>query len=1007
MNKHYRLILSAFGTSLLFLASRSPLAAQSPIEKSEGRSSNAAEQARIPIASAKYQALITYGVVRDRANGEEAIGHALYVKVRPGYFYNPAAEFPAVAARAGLPVAAASPMALTTMQPDAKVASRMRAMSAGQQERAAVAQEDLRRIIEVYYSPELTPREAIARLRKLPQIEYAEPIFIAHALSPSLPNDSLVLQQPYLDAVKLPEAWEVWKGDTNMVIGIVDVGIDMTHEDLAPNIKENPGEAGPDGHGGLKQSNGIDDDRNGVVDDWRGANLLWQLDDSPPGDTRGNSHGTHVAGYAAAATNNKIGIAGSAYRCKFFPVKVGRADDTEGRLLQPYEGVIYCAKRGFQVINCSFGMSNYSQATQDMITDLTMTYGCAIVAAAGNSAIYDFRFPAGYDHVLGVGAIEVDPASTFRTSWGEQVDVSAPGTGYTTDINNTYGSGGAATSFTSPVVAGALALVRSRFPDLTPDQAEAHIRLTADPIPLPPDVAYKTRLTGYGRLNAYRAVSTDPFSHPAIVIDSTWLADEAGNPAERISVGGHGQLHVRLRNLLGSATNVKVRATLYVTDDRYMADDSAIVDIADTILSTPSLASGQVKVLDGGIPFTVKLPAGDRVRIRFDITADDYTDYQYRRILIYLPYMTARTPKITMSLTDRGRLGFEDYPINTVGDGFQYQGVPFLYEGGVMIASDSEHLLSNIRGGNGSMQQEDFATIEYPNQANRFTLGLSDSAAGDRRIGLEMRMRFVTVDSIPNAIGIELRTRNMSSKRIDSLRVAMFADWDLDSSSSGQGLEYVESPGMPVTFYGKATSQSDFFLMHGLAAPAPIPIFYAIDNTHPPLSLYENFSQAKKWLTLSNGIANRQVPPVPDSSDISIVIGHTIAGFAAGAEDTSLFVIGVSGLAQEARDAMQSLAGRQIGSRAGVGMEPGTMISLLGVSQTDGVATIHIGRASGDARLRVFDIAGRQLADLTNRLARSGTSTIIFDGSALPSGVYYVQLVSSLGTESRSIVLMH
>jgi hypothetical protein len=146
---------------------------------------------------------------------------------------------------------------------------------------------------------------------------------------------------------------------------------------------------------------------------------------------------------------------------------------------------------------------------------------------------------------------------------------------------------------------------------------------------------------------------------------------------------------------------------------------------------------------------------------------------------------------------------------------------------------------------------------------------------------------------------------------------------------------------------------------------------------------------------------------VPDSSDISIVIGHTIAGFAAGAEDTSLFVIGVSGLAQEARDAMQSLAGRQIGSRAGVGMEPGTMISLLGVSQTDGVATIHIGRASGDARLRVFDIAGRQLADLTNRLARSGTSTIIFDGSALPSGVYYVQLVSSLGTESRSIVLMH
>ncbi|MEP7217818.1 MAG: S8 family peptidase [Bacteroidota bacterium] len=1005
MNKHYRLILSAFGASLLFLASRSPLAAQSPIKKNEGRSSQAAAQTRIPVSSAKYQALATYGIVRDGTNGEEAIGHALYVKVRAGYFYNPSSEFPAVAARAGLPVAAASPMALTTMQPDATVASRMRTMSTAQQDRASAAQEDLRRIIEVYYSPEITPREAIARLRKLPQIEYAEPIFIAHALSPSLPNDSLVLQQPYLDAVKLPEAWEVWKGDTNTVIGIVDVGIDMTHEDLAPNIKENPGEFGPDGHGGLKQSNGIDDDQNGVVDDWRGANLLWQLDDSPPGDTRGNSHGTHVAGYAAAATNNRIGVAGAAYRCKFFPVKAGRADDVDGRLIQPYEGVIYCAHRGFQVINCSFGMSSYSQATQDLITDLTATYGCAIVAAAGNAYAYDFRFPAGYDHVLGVGAIEVDSASTYRTSWGEQVDLSAPGTGMVVDVNNSYHPGGAATSFTSPVVAGALALVRSKFPNLTPDQA--HIRLTADPIPLPPDLAYKTRLTGYGRLNAYRAVSTDPFSHPAIVIDSTWLADETGNPVERISVGGHGRLHVRLRNLLGAATNVKVRATLYITDDRYMADDSAIVDITDTTLSTPSLASGEVKVLDGGFPVTVKLPAGDRVRIRFDITADDYVDYQYRRILIYLPYMTAHTPKITMSITDRGRLGFEDYPINTVGDGFQYQGSPFLYEGGLMIASDSAHLLSNIRGGNGSIQQEDFATIEYPNQANSFTLGLSDSAAGERKIGLEMRMRFVLVDSIPNAIGVELRTRNMSDKRIDSLRVAMFADWDMDGGSNGQGLEYVESPGMPVPFYGKAMSQSEFFLMHGLAAPAPIPIFYAIDNTHPPLNLYENFSQGKKWFTLSSGIGNRQVPLLPDSSDISIVIGKTIAGFAAGAEDTSLFVIGVSGLAQEARDAMQLLAATRAGTRAGVEPEPNAVIALLNVSQTDGVATIHIRRTPGDARLRLFDVAGRQLADLTNRLARSGTSTIIFDGSALPSGVYYIQLLSALGTESRSIVLMH
>ena len=136
----------------------------------------------------------------------------------------------------------------------------------------------------------------------------------------------------------------------------------MFHEDLAPNIALNQGENGTDSKGRSKKTNGIDDDNNGVIDDFYGANFTAQMDTTVNGNTKGQNHGTVVAGLAAARTNNAIGVAGLGYNSKFVPVKTSRKEG--GFILFGYEGITYCARRGCKIINCSWGGPGYSEALQ-------------------------------------------------------------------------------------------------------------------------------------------------------------------------------------------------------------------------------------------------------------------------------------------------------------------------------------------------------------------------------------------------------------------------------------------------------------------------------------------------------------------------------------------------------------------------------------------------------------------------------------------------------------------
>jgi hypothetical protein len=334
----------------------------------------------------------------------------------------------------------------------------------------------------------------IESLRRAPGVLFAEPDYVAQAAL--LPNDPTWGQQWALSKINAPAAWDVTTGTVSVTIAIVDSGIDLDHPDLVSKLWTNPGEI---------PGNWIDDDGNGKTDDVHGWRFYrdWNFNPVEDADVQDDfGHGTHVAGIAAAATNNGTGVAGVAWGARVMPVKVldqygwGFYSDIAA-------GIVYAADNGARIINLSLGGASASE-TLCAAVEYARSKGAAIVAAAGNSggAVY---YPAACSGALAVAA--TDPADNRAgfSNHGPEVDLAAPGVDIYSAwpwVSGYYTKSG--TSMAAPHVSGVGALVWSRWPELSANAVATQITQTVV------DVASLgwDEYTGWGRLDAASAVMT-------------------------------------------------------------------------------------------------------------------------------------------------------------------------------------------------------------------------------------------------------------------------------------------------------------------------------------------------------------------------------------------------------------------------------------------------------------------------------------------------------------------
>jgi subtilisin family serine protease len=293
--------------------------------------------------------------------------------------------------------------------------------------------------------------------------------------------------------------WDTLNSASNIIVAVMDSGVRQTHEDLAANLWVNPAET-PDGD---------DNDGNGIVDDIHGINAI--LDSGNPEDDTG--HGTHVCGIIGAVGNNGIGSCGVAWRVQLMACKfLGPTGGSESSLIKCLD---YARDKGARIINCSFTAP--ASAISISLSNAFLSVrnaGIIVVAAAGNSgANIDVQpqFPASFpmDNIIAVtSTTRADGFSGFNYG-ATTVHLGAPGSDiYSTSFgfDSNYGTM-SGTSMAAPCVAGAVALVRARFPGLNYKQVISRVLATVDPLP-----SLVGRCRTGGRLNLARALGLGDFT---------------------------------------------------------------------------------------------------------------------------------------------------------------------------------------------------------------------------------------------------------------------------------------------------------------------------------------------------------------------------------------------------------------------------------------------------------------------------------------------------------------
>jgi len=857
-----------------------------------------------------------------------------------------------------------------------------------------IGDEELAKIYQIVFEKSVDPADFANELKNQfgSILDWAEPSFVYK--SDYTPNDPLIVSQYHISKINAFQAWDLNRGDTNVVIGIVDSGSDFDHPDLQANFK-------------IKYTepiNGIDDDGNGYVDDWRGWDF-YANDNDPSIMTNGNTHGSHVSGCASQVSDNGVHGAGIGFKVKLLLSK--HTDDTnpESLLYNTDQGIVYCYQNGAKVINCSYGSSSYSSYTQTIVTN-AWANGTVICASAGNGDANGIgqnwaRYPASYDNVVSVAATNSSDVKTTFSNFHSTVDVSAPGDGIlSTLFNNTYSSL-SGTSMSSPITAGTVALIRSKYPSWTPQQVVDRLKLGVDSIyDLNPTYV---GLLGTGRINAFKCLS----DYPIIKIVSVQHNDSIyGNNDKVYEAGEVIPIAMNLKNVYIAGNNVSLRLT---TTDPY-------VQIVQDSVYAGSLAGFSTFSTTFANTFKVKAlttcPYDRDVTFKLTNSANAYTDNSANTFVIRFRqgFATHNKNNLKLALTKDGAIGKKAQSYGTglfIGTGTVNQ----IYESGLMIGLSATQVsdVSRREQTPANTSDTDFVglsayTINTPGtiSAQDGYGKFNDNGAGSNKIGVEVTQESFVFSGVndSNYILIRYNIKNTNSTALSNLYAGIFTYFSPNGVfNSGNITRYNSANKLGYTY---GTSQPNPYLGVALMNSNLTMNFKAMALT----DVINGFTSAEKWSTLSSGIANDSLGPGGNAftlaaGPLNIPAGQTVTvGFAIlKGNDLGDLLNNVN----IARTKYNSVGIQQISQSLPKKYEllqnypnpfnPETKINFA-IPKNEFV------------NIKVYDVLGREVMTLVNEKLNAGYYEFSFNASALSSGMYFYKMTTNSFSEIKRMVLV-
>lgn len=847
--------------------------------------------------------------------------------------------------------------------------------------------------------------------------------------------------------VKYVKAHRVWSelgfNGTGVVVGHIDTGVWLAHPDLATRIWNNPGEI---------IGNGIDDDGNGFIDDWRG----WDFgdgDNNPNDDSASAGHGTHTAGTVVGNGTGTV-LTGVAPGAKIIPIKVWNSAGTGGSLGTVWAAEQYCVENGARVITMSLGFSgvipaSFMRAERDNCANIRDA-GVLLCNSAGNDHNnYDppielgltARVPAPWNPlavpysslggVLSVGGTgyknntvytssswgpakwnDVDPYNDWPYSPGTGLtkpDVAAPGVG----VNSTVIGGGysgdtwSGTSMSCPHVAGVAALMLQKNPSLSPAGLDSLMEQTA----LDLGAVGKDNIFGSGLVNALAAVQAVPLDQRPDISWVTVLPEPAGDHV--LDPGQVSPIAFRLGNASQTVVGTAVTGSLAVVANPW-------VTVVDGTAAFPDLAAGGGTGDNTADTFSLNVAAGAPQGYAFTMLLTVQAAGGFQRTFdidwyVGLPaFRTHDLGGVALTVTSQGIIGYMS-DAGVEGEGMSYAGgAGGLFLGSFWAGVDANYVCARDFSGT-TPETYEWVVSSTPNGRVRdlgptgsdqtFQSVFTDAGhAAPKPLKVEQTSMTFGMPDNDRFVILEYRLTNNGAVALPALYNGVFCDFDINDSGANFGhtdavrkMTYMYSTGGPyfgIVLLGSTPATS----LRLISNPTYVYPLATIDNGNRNRLMRGTLgvttaTTASDWSAITASVANLPANGGQAIVAYALVYGATLAELEEAADAANALYSPVAPVTGDVPVKVLHLAQNHPNP-----FNPSTQFQ-------------YVIAGAGHVRIDVFDMAGRRVRTLVDEARAAGTHTAVWDGlddagNRAPSGTYFCRMTSGGETTSRKMTMI-